>query len=196
MAPDSTTLAWKIPWMGEPGGLPSMGSHRVRNDWSDLAAATADIFANNLVSCLFVDELHFLIVDLLSSQGGKYLQHQFSFSVFSCCRVGATSFLFSFVEFLSAWVLSHDQFFATPWTEVCQAPLSMEFSRQEYWSGLPFPLQGFFPTWGLNLRLLLWQAGSLLLVPPGKFDLGRCPPWSWKGSEVTQSCPSLLPHGL
>ena len=36
MAPHSSTLAWKIPWTGEPGGLPSLGSHRVRHDWSDL----------------------------------------------------------------------------------------------------------------------------------------------------------------
>ena len=39
MAPHSSTLAWKIPWTEEPGGLPSMGSHRVGHDWSDLAAA-------------------------------------------------------------------------------------------------------------------------------------------------------------
>ena len=39
MAPHSSTLAWKIPGMGELGGLPSMGSHRVRHNWSDLAAA-------------------------------------------------------------------------------------------------------------------------------------------------------------
>ena len=41
MATHSSVLAWRIPGMGEPGGLPSMGSHRVRNDWSDLAAAAA-----------------------------------------------------------------------------------------------------------------------------------------------------------
>ena len=39
MAPHSSTLAWRIPGTGEPGGLPSMGSHRVGHDWSDLAAA-------------------------------------------------------------------------------------------------------------------------------------------------------------
>ena len=38
--------------------------------------------------------------------------------------------------------LSHIQLFATPWTVVNQAPLSMEFPRQEYWSGLPFPPPG------------------------------------------------------
>ena len=41
MAPYSSTLAWKIPWTGKPGGLPSMGSHRVEHDWRDLAAAAA-----------------------------------------------------------------------------------------------------------------------------------------------------------
>ena len=39
MAPHSSVLAWRIPGTGEPGGVPSMGSHRVRHDWSDLAAA-------------------------------------------------------------------------------------------------------------------------------------------------------------
>ena len=41
MATHSSVLAWRIPGTGEPGGLPSMGSHRVRQDWSDSAAAAA-----------------------------------------------------------------------------------------------------------------------------------------------------------
>ena len=41
MATHSSVLAWRIPGMGEPGGLPSMGSHRVGHDGSDLAAAAA-----------------------------------------------------------------------------------------------------------------------------------------------------------
>ena len=41
MATHSSVLAWRIPGMGEPGGLPSMGSHRVGHDWSDLAAVAA-----------------------------------------------------------------------------------------------------------------------------------------------------------
>ena len=61
--------------------------------------------------------------------------------------------------------------FATPWTVACQASLSMEFSRQEYWSGLPSPSQGDLPNSGLehaSLCLLHWQVGSLPLAPPGK----------------------------
>ena len=51
MATHSNTLAWRIPGTGEPGGLPSMGSHRVRHDWSDLAAAVADHGQSGLLSC-------------------------------------------------------------------------------------------------------------------------------------------------
>ena len=43
MATHSSVLAWRIPGTGEPGGLPSMGSHRVGHDWSDLAAAAAAV---------------------------------------------------------------------------------------------------------------------------------------------------------
>ena len=50
--------------------------------------------------------------------------------------------------------LSHVRLFATPRTVARQALLSTESSRQEYWSGLPFPLQGIFPTQGSNLGLL------------------------------------------
>ena len=46
MATHSSVLAWRIPGTGEPGGLPSMGSHRVGHDWSDLAAAGAPWFTN------------------------------------------------------------------------------------------------------------------------------------------------------
>ena len=62
----------------------------------------------------------------------------------------------------------------TPWTVACLAPLSMGFSRQEYWSGLPFPSPEALPDPGSNphlLCLLPWQAGSLPLAPPGKPNL-------------------------
>ena len=49
---------------------------------------------------------------------------------------------------------SRVRLFATPWTVARQAPLSMGFSRQEYWSRLPCPLPGDLPTQGSNLRLL------------------------------------------
>ena len=51
----------------------------------------------------------------------------------------------TFACFVFVPVLSHIQLFATPWTVTQQAPISMEFSRQEYWSGLPFPSPGDVP---------------------------------------------------
>ena len=54
----------------------------------------------------------------------------------------------------SMLMLSHVQLFVTPGTVACQTFLSMGFSRQEYWSGLPFPLQGTFLTQGMKLHLL------------------------------------------
>jgi len=50
-----------------------------------------------------------------------------------------------FVRFAVACVLSHVRLFATSWTVACQAPLSMGFSKQEYWSGLPFFPSGDLP---------------------------------------------------
>ena len=58
--------------------------------------------------------------------------------------------------------------FVTPWTIAHQAPLSMRFSRQEYWSGLPFPsLQGIFSTQGSNPHLL-YHRWFFTTEPPGK----------------------------
>ena len=69
---------------------------------------------------------------------------------------------------------SRVKLFATPWIISHQAPLSMPSSRQEHWSGSPFPSQGIFLTQELNPRLLHplhWQVDSLPLEPPRK---ARC----------------------
>ena len=56
----------------------------------------------------------------------------------------------------------------TPWTVAHHAPLSMGFSRQEYWSGLPFPFPGDLPDPGIEPRSPRLQAEALTSVPPGK----------------------------
>ena len=61
------------------------------------------------------------------------------------------------------------QLFVTPWTVAHQASLSMKFSRQEYWSGLPFPSPGDLPDPGIEPRSPSLQADSLPSEPPGKF---------------------------
>ena len=72
------------------------------------------------------------------------------------------------VIYLSVQSLSRVRLFATPWTVAHQAALSMEFSRQENWSGLPFPSPGDLPKPGVDPRSPASQADSLLSEPPGK----------------------------
>ena len=64
--------------------------------------------------------------------------------------------------------LSRVQLSATPWTVGRQAPLSMGFSRQEYWSGLPFPFPGDLPEPGIKSMSLPLAGGFFTTVPPGK----------------------------
>ena len=63
---------------------------------------------------------------------------------------------------------SHIRLFATPWTVAYQAPLSMKFSRQEYWSGLPYPSPGDLPDPGIEPMFPALQADTLPSEPPGK----------------------------
>ena len=64
--------------------------------------------------------------------------------------------------------LSRVWLFATPWTVAHQALPSMGFSRQEYWSGLPFPSPGDHPNPGIEPRSPTLEADALISEPPGK----------------------------
>ena len=64
--------------------------------------------------------------------------------------------------------LSRVGLFATPWTVAYQAPPSMGFSRQEYWSGLPFPSPEDLPNTGIEPGSPTLQADALPSEPPGK----------------------------
>ena len=74
----------------------------------------------------------------------------------SCCTTWSEVKLFSCV-----WL------FATPWTVAYQAPPSLGFSRQEYWSGLPFPFPGDLPNPVIEPGSPVLQADALLSEPPG-----------------------------
>ena len=69
-------------------------------------------------------------------------------------------------------MLNSAQLFVAPWTVAHQAPLPMEFSRQEYWSGAPFPTPGDLLDPEIEpfclLLLLHWQVDTLPVMPPGK----------------------------
>ena len=77
------------------------------------------------------------------------------FHVITCIKVKVKSF-------------SCVRLFATPWTVAYQAPLSMGFSRQEYWSGLPFPSPGDLPKPGIEPGSPTLEADNLTSEPPGK----------------------------
>ena len=64
--------------------------------------------------------------------------------------------------------LSRVQLFAIPWTVVYKAPLSLEFPRQEYWNGLPFPSPGDLPNSGVEPGSPALQTDTLPSEPPGK----------------------------
>ena len=108
MATHSSVLAWRIPGTGEPGGLLSMGSHRVGQDWSDLAAAAAECVLCELDVVMKVTQelLAWCIVLILT----------FSMSV---------SWLWS----ISVQSLNCVLLFVTPWTAAHQASLSITSSQ-------------------------------------------------------------------
>ena len=75
-------------------------------------------------------------------------------------------------------MLSHVCLFVTPGAVVHQAPLSVEFSRQKYWSGLPFPSPEDLPDLGIEPRSYALQADSSPSEPPGK------PVWQGAGGST------------
>ena len=80
-------------------------------------------------------------------------------------------------------LLSCVQLFAIPWTVTYQAPPSMEFSREEYWSGLPFPSSGDLSDLGIEPRSPTLQADAvkIWMSKPGRGQ--RREVWSQAGSD-------------
>ena len=98
-------------------------------------------------------------------------------------HLGITGIINSFAVSTNEWLevvgmyaqlLSHAQHFATQWTITHQDPLSMEFFRQDYWSGLPFPTPGYLPNPGIERTLLASPAlaGRFFTTAPPGWKLG------------------------
>ena len=137
MAIHSSTLAWKIPGIEEPGRLQSMGSQRVGHDWVTEQKGTEQM-ANN-VEHLF----HVLI-------GHLYIFFWKVSTQILCPFLICLSFYYWVVCVCVLSRFSRVWLFVIPWTTACLAPLSMGFSRQEYWSGLPCPPSGNLPNPGIE----------------------------------------------
>ena len=82
--------------------------------------------------------------------------------------------------------LSHVQFFVTPWTVTHQTPLSMEFPRQEYWSGLPFPSPGHLPNSGPYWTQVSCIAGRFFTNWATR-EARSLPYWTWISITVKWS---------
>ena len=150
MATHSSVLAWRIPGTGESGGLPSMGSHRVGHDWSDLAAAAAYTFVC-MLGCIWLcnpvdsrppgSSVHEILQDrLLEWVANSSFRGSSQPRVWTCVfYVSCTGRQILYIEppgksiCIYMCVLSHVscvQFFVTLWTVALQAPQSMGFSRK------------------------------------------------------------------
>ena len=94
--------------------------------------------------------------------------------------------------------LSRVRLFVTPWTIAHQAPPSMGFSRQEYWSGVPFPSPGDLLDPGIEPRSPALQADSLPSEPPGKpLSLRDGEKYTWQLLSIRGSyLPHLIHHWL
>ena len=84
------------------------------------------------------------------------------------CQTSRPTIYFSFSHLLLCLVAKSCPTLVILWTVAFQAPLSMEFSRQEYWSGLQFPSSGYIPNPGIEPRSPALQADSLPAEPPEK----------------------------
>ena len=162
MAPHSSTLAWKIPWLEEPDGLQSMGSLRVGHDW----ATSLSLFTFMHWRRKWQPTPVFLPGE---SQGRGSLVG---------CRPGvaqsrtrlkwlssssSNTWLFLFLVTKSCPTL-----FSTPRTVAFPASLSMGFPRQEYWSGSPFPSPGDHPNPGIEPVSPALTSGFFTTEPPEK----------------------------
>ena len=85
-----------------------------------------------------------------------------------CCNMDWTLAVLCKVKQVEVKLLSCVRLSVTPGTVACQAPLSMRFSKQEYWRGLPFPSPGDLPNPGIKPRSPALQVDSFAAEPPGK----------------------------
>ena len=96
-------------------------------------------------------------------------------------------------EAVCAQLISLVWLFATPWTIACQAPLSMTFPRQEYWSGLPFPSPGDLRNTGIEPLSPALQADSLPAEPSVGRRLYYCVLRAWGLASNSWVWPVPLP---
>ena len=142
MAPHFSSLAWKIPWAEEPGRLQFMESLRVRHDW----ATSFSLFTFMYWRRKWQPTPVFLAWRIAGTgePGGlpSMRWHRVGQGWSDLAAAAAVP------KLCPTSVI--------PWTVALQAHLSLGFSRQEYWSGLPFPSPGDHPNPGIKPCIARW----------------------------------------
>ena len=166
MTTHSSILAWRIPRSEEPGRLQSMGLQRVGHDWATKHACT--------YTCSHTHVWHMYIHTQLCIQCTRQnVEWPFYFS--SICSPYWISTLCVCVQSLRRVRLS-----VTPWTVACQAPLTVKFSRQEYWNGLPFPSPVDLSNQCFSTVYRLTQGRRLLLTQERHIHPSSHRLWLWR----------------
>ena len=167
MATHSSTLVWKITWVEELARLQSMGLLRVGHDWT----TSLSLFTFMHWRRKWQPTPVFLPGESQGlgkpggqpSMGSHRVGHDWS-DLAAAAGGGKLGDEQSWIDVSEVKLFNRVLYFEIPWTMAYQAPMSMEFSRQEYWSGLPFPSPGDLPDLGSN---------------PGSCITGRCfTPWA------------------
>ena len=140
-------------------------SHTANSHWLSILHMVVHIFPLLLFSCY-----NFNLFTLIPSHNGyQFYQHLIfcrKISVYLNMSIKLSNLFTS--KSRQCQLLSHVHLFVIPWTVACQAPLSMKFSRQEYWNGLLFPSPGNHPNLGIESCSPALQADSLPSESPGK----------------------------
>ena len=182
MATHSSVLAWRIPGTGEPGGLLSLGSHRVGHNWSNLAATIECCWSKMLLLLEEDVRKHTRIFSLGKGKPNTKMTIKTpvtsempgsirSYRVWGWKRSPRSTLVVPGPD--AVWSVSHSVVSDSlwpPWTVARQTSLSVGFSRQESWNGLPFPSPGDLPNPGTEPRSPALQADSYHLSHKGSLN--------------------------
>ena len=169
MAIHSSILAWRIPGTGEPGGLSSMGSHRVGHNWSDSAAAAAGLTVWDIFEGFSKNNVFWTICENYFSQLAS-LTSFWLFYWLAClllCFLYTWKVIFVFLELLSGCEISqvvsshrwgeYDLHWRQQWTD----PVREESQFSSFFLSFFFFFLNFLGGWGTLLRQLLHLLKSL-----------------------------------
>ena len=160
------------PKVGDIYSLPLKFSFNLRSDYLDFGysmKSKCELTINSVNWCAYIkDDLSFCLMCLGYQCCLRILQWLFLFGLTKLFMCWTAEFIVFWFWWWSEVAQSCPTLCPTPWTAAHQVPLSMEFSRQEYWNGLLFPSPGDIPDPGIKPGSPALYADALLFEPPGK----------------------------